>query len=148
MLMLQQLYFHRAVTCQLGELESSVDSQTQDRLSGCTAFSVHPSIFYTHFLSSGSAYPSMRWLKGRETPWTGQQSITGLTRIFTFTFKPTPTGNSKFPVHLSKLQHPEDANTRYMNTNAVRHFKQQQRCIFHSQVVSRLPSAHAFFCIM
>lgn len=55
--------------------------------------------------------------------------------------------NLRFPVHLRKLQHQEDANTRSMNKDAVCHFKQQQHKHI-CQADSRLPSAHAFLCIM
>lgn len=85
---------------------------------------IHP-FFNTHVFFSGSSYPSMHWLEGRETPWAGQQSIAGLTRTFAFTLTSTPRSKS-VSSSPGKTVAPTGHKYKHMNKNAVCHFKQQQ----------------------
>lgn len=92
--------------------------------------------FITHLLlcrvgvGGAEVYPSMHWVKWRETAWTDRQSITGLTQIdrqsVTLTF--TPKGNLESPVHLTcmsldwrgKLEETELNWTQWEEANAPR----------------------------
>ncbi len=89
-----------------GECSRKLDRSTDRHQPGCLSStlhfqSIHP-FFNTHLFLSWSAYPSMHWVEEREIPWTGQQSITGLTRTFAFTLTSTPRSNSQFAVLLRK----------------------------------------------